>query len=473
MTVIDHIATQAERAPRHPALLIDAADGSNVVTIGYGELMRAATAIAARLREQGVTTGQRCGLQARQGREFIESALGIIAAGLCVVPIADEYDGDALEHFADATQLHHLLRGGELRSWRDRGEVDEARFRALRPAYLRFTSGTMAEPKGVVIGHDAVLARLEAANQGLRIGPTDRVLWLLPMAHHFVVSILLYLRFGATILLPSSTLARRALSLADRGGATVVYASPFHYQLLAKDASGLGLETVRLAVSTATGLRHDIAASFSQRFGVPLVQALGIIEVGLPVMNLASAGTKPTALGRPLPGFDVRLRDAQGRDVTARATVDAPGEVCVRGPGMFDAYLNPWQLAADVVEPDGFRTGDQGWFDADGDLHLGGRRDNRISMAGMKYFCEEVEAVLDAHPDVKESLVSARAHAQLGEVPVASIVPTDGAKPPSEDELLDHCRRLLPPYKVPRTVTVVAELPHTPTGKIRRRRGEI
>lgn len=468
MTIIDRIATHARRAPDHAALVIDSADGSELVSVSYADLMRGVTAAAALLKAHGVREGERCGLQARQGRDFITSALGILAAGLCVVPIADEYDGAALEHFTEGTKLHYLLRGGELQSLRDRGGVDEAGFRALRPAYLRFTSGTTSQPKGVVIGHDAVQARLDAANQGLRIGPEDRVLWLLPMAHHFVVSILLYLRFGATILLPSSTLARRALSLAQQARATVTYASPFHYQLLAKDTSELRLDSVRLAVSTATGLRREIAESFARRFDIPLVQALGIIEVGLPVMNLASAASKPTALGRPLPGYRVQLRDEQGRDVTAHATAAAPGELCLRGPGMFDAYLDPWELSADVIAADGFRTGDQGWFDADGDLHLGGRRDNRISMAGMKFFCEEVEAVLDAHPAVRLSLVSARPHAHLGEVPVAAIVPSDLTQPPAKNALLEHCRRHLPPHKIPRGFTIVTELPLTATGKLRR-----
>jgi acyl-CoA synthetase (AMP-forming)/AMP-acid ligase II len=135
---------------------------------------------------------------------------------------------------------------------------------------------------------------------------------------------------------------------------------------------------------------------------------------------------------------------------------------------MFDAYLEPWALAAEVIGADGFRTGDQGWFDQDGDLHLAGRRDNRISMAGMKFFCEEVEAVLDAHPGVRQSRVAARAHAHLGEVPVASIVPADAAQPPTQDALLEHCRRHLPAHKIPREVTIVAQLPLTVTGKLRR-----
>src|SRR5262245_1502030 len=140
MTVLDYIAGHAQRTPQHPALLIDSADGSEVVAVSYAELMQGASVVAARLTAHDVAEGERCGLQAHQGREFIESALGILSAGLCVVPIADEYDGEALKGFAEGTKLHHLLCGGELRSWRDRSGVDEARFRALRPAYLRYTS---------------------------------------------------------------------------------------------------------------------------------------------------------------------------------------------------------------------------------------------------------------------------------------------------------------------------------------------
>ncbi len=348
------------------------------------------------------------------------------------------------------------------------GVDPSAELRALAPAYLRFTSGTTSERKGVILGHATILARLAAANRGMRIDGGDRILWLLPMAHHFVVSILLYLRHGATILLPATSLARDVLDLAAAEGATVFYASPHHYNLLSKDASAQRLDTVRLAVSTAEGLRAEIAARFAARFGFPLVQALGIIEVGLPVMNTASAAAKPTALGRPLPDYDVWLRDERGGAVTARGAQQACGEICIRGPGLLDAYLDPWTPRAALCEPDGFHTGDQGWFDADGDLHLSGRRANRINMAGMKFFSEEVEAILDAHPEVARSRVSSHQHPHLGEIPVAEIVARDPDAPPSAKALTEHCREHLPAYKIPRQFRIVAALPHTPTGKLQR-----
>jgi long-chain acyl-CoA synthetase len=474
VTVVDEIRARAKSGGDRPALLVArAAAPGEADAISYGELVGRMDALAARLRAGGLCEGERCGLVAKQGAGFVAGALAILAAGGCMAPIPDDATETANAELARRARLHWIAAeadGFALRAGPAPGPVDgadDSAFRALRPAYLRFTSGTTAERKGVLLGHDAILARLAAANRALAIGPEDRVLWLLPMAHHFVVSILLYLRHGATILLPASHLARPMLELASGARATVLYASPYHYQLLGKDASGLGLDAARLAISTAEGLRVEIAERFRERFGRPLAQALGIIEVGLPVVNLAGAEAKPTSLGRPLPDFDVWLRGEDGRPVAASAP-DRTGEVCIRGPGLFDAYLDPWLPARAVLEPDGFRTGDQGWFDADGDLHLAGRRKNRVNMAGMKFFSEEVEAVLDALPGVRRSRVVAREHPHLGEIPVAEIEPEDPAAPPARAALVAGCRSRLAAYKIPREFRIVAALPLTATGKLAR-----
>ena len=473
-TLVDRIRERAERQPDHPALSVDEGSGTSR-NIRYGALVERLEDHAKQLAGEGLRPGDRCGLMAPQGAGFVEWALGILAAGGCLVPIAEDHRGQTFQRFAERARLHHVVEcdgaSGTFRTLPDPGAVDGAddvAFRALRPAYLRFTSGTTNLRKGVILGHDAILARTAAANRALEIGPGDRVLWLLPMAHHFVVSILLYLRYGATILLPGSSLARPVLELARRERATVFYASPHHYRLLAKDESDLRLETVRLAISTADGLPEQVAGAFLKRFGFPVAQALGIIEVGLPVANLDAAAEKPGALGRVLPDYEVWLRGEDGRAVTGRTSPERTGEICIRGPGALDAYMDPWLPAARVLAPDGFRTGDQGWFDDDGLLHLAGRRANRISMAGLKFFGEEVEEVLDAHPAVQESRVFARPHPHLGEIPAAEIVVTPGCATPDRKELTAHCRAALPAYKIPREFRPVETLPRTPTGKLRR-----
>jgi len=476
MTVLDLVRAHARERPESPALVVARRDAGPDDVVSYARLVTRADAIADRLRAGGVAPGDRCGLVAKQGRAFVEGALGILAAGGCLAPIPEDTASRALEEHVREAHLHHLVttlgvNGAsepQLVHVADVAPADgqgDVAFRALRPAYLRFTSGTTNRRKGVVLGHAAILARLEAANRGLAIGQGDRVLWLLPMAHHFVVSILLYLSRGAAVLLPAVSLARPVLELGARAGATVLYASPFHHQLLAKDASGTKLDALRLSVSTTEGLRAQVADAFRARFGQPLVQALGIIEVGLPVLNLASAVTKPEALGRPLPGYEVWLRGDDGKPVVTPGP-DHTGELCFRGPGLFDAYLSPWTPARQVLEPDGFRTGDQGYFDADGELFLAGRRANRINLAGLKFFCEEVEAALESHPGVKRSRVSARVHPHLGDVPIAEIEPADPAQAPSAAELTAFCRERLPAYKIPRRFELVEHIPTTASGKV-------
>ncbi len=469
VNVIDEIRAHATENPDRPAVVEARRDGSADQSTSYAGLVDALEEYSRVVRDRLACPARRVGLVAPQGVGFIAAALGILDAGTCLVPIPADQSEVALLEFARRSGLHALLRIGDKESFdliESPPPSDE--FVALDPAYLRFTSGTTSERKGVVISHARILERLTAANRGMEISADDRVMWLLPMAHHFVVSILLYLRNGATILLPPGSLARSVLDLAERQNATVLYASPYHYGLLAKDASEQHLDTLRLAVSTAEGLRSETARLFHERFGIHLVQALGIIEVGLPAMNLAAAATKPTALGRPLPDYEIWLRGEHGEAIMERGDAECCGEICIRGPGMFDAYLDPWTPSQEILAPDGFRTGDQGWFDRDGDLHLVGRRINRISMAGMKFFSEEVEAVLDAHPAVACSRVSARDHAHLGQIPVAEIVLDGEQDPPATKELTDFCKASLAAYKIPRSFQVVESLPMTVTGKVRR-----
>ncbi|HUB67749.1 MAG TPA: class I adenylate-forming enzyme family protein [Candidatus Methylacidiphilales bacterium] len=471
--IMDEIRAQAQRQPGHPALVSVTAEGGEQV-LSYGELMTAAEKAAAALTAGGVRRGDRCGMLASQGAPFIIQALGILEAGLCFVPISEDYAGDALAEFAQNCRLHYLIREDEdfvLKRFENPGFVDgneDRDYLSLQPAYLRFTSGTTNQRKGVLIGHEAILARLAGANRALKIGPRDKIMWMLPMAHHFVVSILLYLRYGATILLPANYLAESILSLANSREATIFYASPYQYDMLAKDKSGLMLKSVRLAISTASGLNLQVAASFRERMDIALSQALGVIEMGLPVINIDHAREKPLSLGRVLPDYEVWLRDDDGKPVQPDGTSEALGEVCIRGPGCFDAYLNPWTPARKILEPDGFCTGDQGYFDAEGDLFLMGRRHNRINMAGMKFFCEEVEAVINQFPGVKESRVMGKTHPRVGEIPIAEIVPEDPAAAPDIKELMRHCQKHLAAHKVPISFSIVENLPYTPTGKIRR-----
>jgi len=464
-TILDDLRKTARNLPDHPAFVPQNGD-----PLSYGTLIERVKEEAAALRRASIRPGERCGLMGEQNVDYAVRALAVLEAGMCLAPLPRNRWARRLPGAARRLGLHHHITdedGFRTVHREDALSLPEKEYGARRPAYLRMTSGTTGKRKGVLLGHDALRSRTEAVNRSLDVGPRDRVLWVLSMANHFVSSILLYLRYGATVLLVEDHLAKPLLGFARREEATLLYATPYHYDRLAGEPSERDLPSVRRAVSTATGLRRDVADRFRRRYGHPLTQALGIIECGLPVMNLERAAEKPDSVGQIQPAYEVVLRDAGGAVWGPGEHPGRTGEICVGGPGFFDAYLHPWTPAREVLEEGRFPTGDEGRFDEEGDLYLVGRRVNRINVAGLKFFCEEVEAVIDRHPRVGASRVYGEQHPRLGEIPRAQIVPAD-ADPPDGDELKSWLREHLPAHQIPRSFEVVDALPRTPTGKIKR-----
>ena len=457
--------------------------------VSYGELLGQMDALAAQLRAQ-FPEGRRLriGVQFPSGLDYVPVALAVLAAGFCFVPVPDELAVTEKAELLERTALDGLLLTDKSPSWlpttaEERGRLvvngltitalklsppapafPVAAFEALNPAFIRFSSGTTGRSKGVVLSHESLLARIRGANAGLGIGPGDRVLWVLPMAHHFAVSIILYLYHGATTLIEEQHLGEDLLKAVHAHGVTVMYGSPVHYRQLASAPGDLDWPALRLAVATAAALDRATADKFRARFGKPLVQGLGIIEVGLPLLNLEGAAEHPEAVGQPQPAYECRLR----HDDNADDSTNAAGELCLRGPGMFDAYLDPWQPRAEVTDAEGwFATGDIARVDEAGRVFLCGRSKSLINVGGMKVFPEEVESVLNAHPKVQRSLVEARTHPLFGEVPVVRYIP--GPDAPALAELRTHCREHLANYKIPLMFSAVPSLPTTASGKLLRR----
>ena len=450
----------------------------------FGELESLVGLAAAQL---GAKHGQRLGLLCPNGVHHIVWSLAVLKCGGILAPVPGELSLPERDALAKTTRLHGILVAGG-KTWHQetaqRAELevpgmpatfhsftsetpdfDEAALLALNPALIRFSSGTTGRRKGVVLSHQTLLDRVTACNAGLKIGPGDRVIWTLPMAHHFAVSIVLYLLHGATTVLEDSHLGAdvwRALSTHE---GTVLYGSPFHYALLGAHAEAKPLPSLRLAVSTAAALSHQVAEQFQARFSIPLTQGMGIIEVGLPLLNTEHAADRPESVGLPQPRFETKLVDTQTQ---AEPATGEAGELWLKGPGIFDAYLSPWTPRESVLHDGWFVTGDLARKDELGSLYLVGRTHSVINVGGMKAFPEEIEAVLCQHPGVAEARVVAMTHATFGSVPAAEIVPKDPAAPPKNIELNTLCRSQLSNYKVPLKYTLVESLPKTPSGKIMR-----
>jgi long-chain acyl-CoA synthetase len=476
VNIVDQIALRA--TAERPALV---ADG---VTLTFGDLFENVSMVATWLdrcegfRQAGVP---RVGLACGNGVEYIVLALAILKAGACLVPLADELTPRERQEVIERTALCGMILGrGE--SWlREQARgiekstaaawvplatgklANEEAFSELDPAFIRFSSGTTGKSKGVVLSHAKLRERIVAANAALEIGPGDRVLWMLPMAHHFAVSIVLYLYHGACTVIGGSHLAAEVLESARTNRATVIYGAPFHHSLLAADKGGYAWPDLRLAVTTAAPLTKEIAAGFRRRFGKPLVQGLGIIEIGLPLLNTGGAGDCPTAVGRPLPAFDVELRDEERLPVA----VGNIGELWIKGPGMFDAYLSPWQTVDEICVDGWFATGDLAETDAAGRIYLRGRKKSVLNVGGMKVFPEEVETLIERHSSVRRCRVTGLPHQTLGTLPVAAVILRQGETITAR-QLIAWCKESLSIYKVPVKVEFVGELPLTASGKIRR-----
>lgn len=459
--------------PAEPALI------EATRTTSYGDLDAWTAAAAAAL---GDCRGRRVGLSCPNGLAHIVWSLALLRAGAVLIPVAPELTGPEQVELAATTSLHAVLAAdghdwphparetralaaaGLSATWFELAPppptFDETELARLNPALVRFSSGTTGRRKGIVLSHETLLARLTAANAGLGIGPGDRILWMLPMAHHFAVSLLLYLRHGAATVLPASHLGEDVVAALRAHRGTVLYAAPFHHALLA-GAPGAGpVPSLRLAVSTAAPLPAATAEAFQQTFGLPLRQALGIIECGLPLLNTAWP-KKTGSVGAPQPDFELELRDESGRPVAEGET----GELCLRGPGFADAYLSPWTPRERLLEDGWFRTGDLARRDGDGAIWLLGRRHSVINVGGMKCFPEEIEACLQTHPGVYEARVAGLPHPGFGQVPAAEIVARDPVAPPSVRALAEHCRARLSAHKVPVRFVLVPALPKTASGK--------
>jgi acyl-CoA synthetase (AMP-forming)/AMP-acid ligase II len=453
----------------------------------YADLACETARVAGFLVRQGVGPGQRIALLAPNATAHLPAAFGLLATGACLVPVAASHTpaeitqilrdvevngclawprGEPLPGSAGRTTLADGECDGFTFQWLARDAPGPDALRRLNPAFIRFTSGTTATRKGVVLSHEATAARVEAADRVLRFSEADRILWVLPLAYHFAVTIVAYLRAGSHILLCPDTFPGSVVDAIRRFGATVLYASPLHFERMSNLGPTGRLDSVRLAISTSAPIAPSVMERFASTYGVPVGQAYGIIEAGLPCINPGANGLPAASVGRVVPGYEVAVFADDGH----RQPSGTPGEVGIRGRGLFSAYYAPWVLREQISRDGWFLTGDIGWVESDGALFLQGRKKAVIFVAGLKFFPEEVEACINECPGVKESRVFGTPHAHLGQVPHAEVV-LDTPRP-DLDALRTHCARALSPYKVPHEFTVVEAIARTPGGKILRRAGE-
>jgi long-chain acyl-CoA synthetase len=475
MNIVELIKTEAAPFAAKTAVI----EGDD--RISYDQLFKCSDKLALALAREGVSRFSRVGLLCSDSIEYIAASLAVLSLYAVIVPVSpDQTDTEIREiiekidldflifikgrHSAgNARKLNTGLKGDELFIAESNvGHRPPEEFFRINPAFIRFSSGTTGSSKGVVISHESIADRTSAADKGLAITANDNILWALSMSFHFVVSILLFLRRGATIILCNNHFPESLIEGALRGKGTFIYASPFHYGVLARSEQlqADSMNNIRMAISTAVRLPDSIAEEFCKKFGRELAEAYGIIEVGLPFIRFPNEREKRGSVGRPLPDYGIELRNMDSEGV---------GEIFLKGKGMLDAYYSPWR-GRDLILHDGwFRTGDLGSIDEEGFLTIRGRDREMINFMGMKVFAPEVEAVLNQHPRIQESLVYGAEHPNYGQLPIAKIVlkDTDSSLPDIND-LRRFCYSKLAAYKAPKDFEFVDSLPKTASGKLKR-----
>ncbi|TRZ93689.1 long-chain fatty acid--CoA ligase [bacterium] len=454
-------------------------DGKRKVT--YAELLAVVNRVSKELKKLAVKTGKRVALLCEDSIDYVILSLAVLKLSAVIVPIPFASSKEEIEAvlkemkinffifekgaYASHKAKHLRIRCGlekEFLLLRCPSAGNPPReFFSMNPAFIRFSSGTTGISKGVIISHEAIIQRTNAADKGLQVTSNDTILWVLSMSFHFVVTILLFLRRGATIILAGNVFPEGLLMVLRKYKPSLVYASPLHYHLLIrlKSVSRNALTNTRIAVSTAIKLPFEIAEAFHAKFGFELSEAYGIIEVGLPFINTSRSISKRGSVGKILPDYQIKIVNQDSVGI---------GEICLKGQGFFSAYFSPWKSAEDILKAGWFNSGDIGRLDKDGFLFLVGRANNIINYCGMKIFPYEVESIINQHPAIKESLVFGISHPQYGQLPSAKIVLQNAETNFDANDVRKFCYQRLAPYKVPKEFYCVSCLDKAPSGKLKR-----
>lgn len=524
-TVYDLLRASAGRQPRAVALTALGA------SLSYRALLRDVDALAAWLCAQGLAPGARVAVALPNVMAHPVACLAIMRAGLTAVCVNPLYTSEELSAiFRDSEvravvlfdmlapavraaleenriRIAVLVSPGDQLGWRGpmvnwlagRAQPDGGRARvtitgavswraalasgarwpAAAPqtaeqqgAMMLYSGGTTGRPKGVPLSQQALLFGVAQQYEALagHVSPAGEraytLLLAVPLYHILGLGNLMFslARGGKTVLVmrPRDTAAFvrewRRHRVTSFPGVNTMFNSLIADQAFAR----LNFSSLELCLGAGMAVSESTALRWHQLTGCHITEAYGLTETGLVCRN-PPGPSRPGSVGLPVPGVEIVLRDEQGAEVAS-----GPGEICLRGKAVMDAYWNNPEENSTAFTPDGFfRTGDIGVFDADGFLRLVDRKKEMIICSGFKVFPSEIERVLNGHPGVLECAVVAARDERAGEVPIAYVVRRDPALDAAT--LSAFCAPQLAAYKRPRRIVFLADLPKSNVGKILRR----
>ncbi|GGF99624.1 hypothetical protein GCM10007304_11900 [Rhodococcoides trifolii] len=485
-TIFRLFDVQVRRRPDAP--LFELPDGR---TLGYRDTADLVQQIAARLRADGVTPGDRVAMQVSKSPEAIALYLATLQVGGVFLPLNTAYTGSEMRYFIgdagprvlvcapdrvsdyaeykDSLVLETLGDSGD-GSLLSGTERDDQVFDAAStdPAAILYTSGTTGRSKGAVLTHGNLAANCEALIDAWQFTSEDRLIHALPIfhVHGLFVAANMTLAAGASMHFLPKFDADAIIDLLPRS--TVLMGVPTFYTRLANSEKVTPelCASMRLFVSGSAPLLASDHKAFSARTGHSILERYGMTETGMNSTNPYEGGPrKPGTVGKALPGTEIRVVDRNSAKPLPDGEV---GSIEVRGPNVFAGYWQMPEKTASEFRSDGFFiTGDLGMFDEDGYLCIVGRDKDMVISGGYNIYPIEIEELIDSHPKVLESAVIGVPHPDFGETIVALVVPNPGESP-RDSELMNHITGDLARFKHPRAVRVVEALPRNVMGKVQK-----
>jgi acyl-CoA synthetase (AMP-forming)/AMP-acid ligase II len=493
--------TLAELIEKAPADKIAIILPEQDVRVSYGALRAQVQAVAEQLAAAGVGRGERVASALPNGLPAIVSFLAASIAGTAA-PLNPAYKEDEFRFYLEDTSAKVLILPPEgadeaRRAAGDRvpilgfdvdasGTVSLTGVIGRKPvaapavddvALVLHTSGSTGRPKRVPLKHANLSISAQNVARSYELTSEDVSLCVMPLfhVHGLVASTLATLSTGGTVVVPAKFSPLSFWRVARDHGVTWYSAVPtLHQLLLARagepgDAPGTpgrskraGTERLRFIRSCSAALPPPVMHALEEAFGAPVLEAYGMTEAAHQMASnpLPPADHKPGSVG---PGTDVRISimDKEGRHLAQ----GEQGEVVIQGPNVIRGYENNPEANATSFVDGWFRTGDQGYLDADGYLHLVARIKELINRGGEKISPREIDEVLLTHPAVAEAVCFGVPHGTWGEEVAAAVVLRDAA---SEADLLAYCRERLADYKRPKQIHITDAIPRTATGKIQR-----
>jgi malonyl-CoA/methylmalonyl-CoA synthetase len=455
----------------------------------YDQLDRASAEVATRLLDdRGDLSEARVAFLMTPGFDHVAAQWGIWRAGGIAVPLPMahpaaelEYlvlDSDASIVIADsdnapvARPLAHrararFLASGDMKTLPPSTSsphlsASATVFNPARRAMIVYTSGTTGRPKGVVTTHGALTAQIESLIAAWEWVHTDRTLLVLPLHHvHGILNVVCCALWSGAMLemLPKFDCEATWERLAS-GELTVFSAVPTIYHRLIRsweaarpsvqEARSRGCRTLRLMMSGSAALPRTVLDRWREMTGHVLLERYGMTEVGMALSNPLHGERRPGSVGQPLPGVSARLID---------------GELQLQGPGVFSEYWRQPDCTRDAFVDGWFRTGDAAVIE-DGAYRLLGRTSvDILKSGGHKLSALEIEEVLRAHPAIAECVVVGVEDAEWGQRVCCAAELRPGVTL-ELDDLKTWARARLAPYKIPRALVCVAQLPRNALGKV-------